>query len=190
MGGHEKVMILFCGRLIHKKGLFLLLDVVRKLQVENWELVICGDGELKERLKERIDELNLKDKVMMKGAVPYSEISRIYEEADIFVLPSLRESGGSVLIEAMAHGLPIVSFNMALSKVLKEHQTGIFIDTFGSKEEVLVRYANELKELIENPSLRQKLGENGYQYVNTELTWEIMLNKVYGSLLRLPKQQG
>ena len=87
------------------------------------------------------------------------------------------------MIEAMAHGLPVVSFNMALSKILKEHETGKFIDTFGSKEEVLVRFADELKELIENPSMRQKLGANGYQYVNTELTWEVMLNKVYGSLL-------
>ena len=128
--------------------------------------------------------MKLNDRVFLKGFVQYDSISRVYNNADVFVLPSLRESGGSVLVEAMAHALPIVSLDMGLSRVMKPWNTGIFVNTLGSKEEVIMRFAGALKELIENASLRIELGHNGYQYVNSELNWDKMIGEVYGSLIQ------
>lgn len=116
----------------------------------------------------------------MPGDIPYNNISSVYRGDNIFVLPSLRESGGSVLIEAMAHKLPIVALNMSLCSILNEKQCGLFVETHQSKEMILKEFAKKLTELIQNPHLRTLYGNNGYKFVNEELTWESMIKKVYG----------
>ncbi len=183
---HKKVVLVFCGRLINKKGLFLLLDVIEQLNRNKeilFELQIYGEGELKNRLLEEIQNRQLEHCISYKGFVSYEQIVNVYNQADIFVLPSLRESGGNVLIEAMATALPIVSLDMALSHVLKQYNAGLFVDVDQSKEKVIEEYAKHLKTLIENRELRKQLGLNGYEFVNSNLTWERLIEKVYGSLL-------
>lgn len=180
----DKVIILYCGRLINKKGLMFLLDVVNLIPKSYpFEVWIYGEGNQKKELQDRIHQLALENIVSLKGFIPYTEMSNVYEKADIFVLPSLRESGGSVLIEAMAHGLPIVSLNMALSKLLDENNAGLFVNVNNSKETIINSFANNLITLIRNEELRTQLGHNGYKYVNSKYTWDIMINEVYGNIL-------
>ena len=181
---HEISQILYCGRLINKKGLMLLLDVINLIPKSlSFEVLIYGDGPQKNALLDRIQQLNLCDKVFLKGHVPYGEMSSVYENADMFVLPSLRESGGSVLVEAMAHALPVVSLKMALSKLLDEHNAGLFVDIESSKENIIKCFADNLVILIQDRELRQELGINGYKFVNNQFTWDSMIREVYGKLL-------
>lgn len=185
-GSNQKPVVLFCGRLINKKGLLFLLDVIIRIPVEiQFELhVYGGDGEQKELILDRIKKLNLSNRVIFKGKLPYERMSEAYNSADIFVLPSLRESGGNVLVEAMAHSLPIVSLNMSFSKVLNEQKAGLFVNTKQSKEKIIDEYAHALIHLLEDKKLRIELGKNGYKYVNNNLTWEQMINRVYGVFLK------
>lgn len=162
----------------------LLLDVINLIPKSlSFEVLIYGDGPQKNALLDRIQQLNLCDKVFLKGHVPYGEMSSVYENADIFVLPSLRESGGSVLVEAMAHALPVVSLKMALSKLLDEHNAGLFVDIESSKENIIKCFADNLVILIQDRELRQELGINGYKFVNNQFTWDSMIREVYGKLL-------
>lgn len=178
------VTILYCGRLINKKGLMLLLDAVKLIPKSlPFEVLVYGEGDQKKDLLDRVKQLELCDKIFFKGHVPYGKMSQVYENADIFVLPSLRESGGSVLIEAMAHALPIVSLKMALSRLLEEHNTGLFVDTELDKEDIIKSFSDNLVTLILDKELRQKLGRNGYEYVNEKFTWDTMVREVYGTLL-------
>lgn len=182
---HTKPIILFCGRLINKKGLNLLIDVISQIPLKyNFEVYIYGEGPMEDSLKQKIEELGLKDKVKLKGFLPYEKMTEAYNSADIFIFPSLRESGGSVLIEAMAHSLPIVALNMALSKILNEHNTGIFIDIHNSKDKIIKDFVDAVVKLISNKKLRESLGSNGYHYVNTECTWDNIMDFVYGELLK------
>ncbi|RRF94362.1 MAG: glycosyltransferase [Coriobacteriaceae bacterium] len=98
----------------------------------------------------------------------------------IFVLPSLRESGGNVLVEAAAHKLPIVALDMSLSHIFNKHHCGLFINTDQSKEEIIKQFATCLERLILDPELRIELGENGYEFVNEKMTWDHMMQVVYG----------
>ena len=180
----EKAIILFCGRLINKKGLFLLLDVIKRIPKDReYEVHIYGEGILREAIENQIRYADLEERVIVKGAVPYEEMTKVYRTADVFVLPSLRESGGSVLVEAMAHALPIVSLDMAFSSILKQNDTGNFIDIHQSTEGILNSFADALVRLIDDSELRTKLGYNGYKYVNNELTWDKMIEKVYGKYI-------
>lgn len=173
--------ILFCGRFINKKGILLLLDVLKQLpETLKYRCLLYGDGEQKSQVKGRITELKLSDKVFIKGFVQYSEMSKTYKRGQIFVLPSLRESGGNVLVEAAAHKLPIVALDMSLSHIFNEHHCGLFINTDQSKEEIIQDFAKCLERLILDPDLRIKLGENGYKFVNENMTWDHMMQVVYG----------
>lgn len=172
--------ILFCGRFINKKGILLLLDVLKKLPVTlKYRCLLYGDGEQKDQIRGRIDELHLADKVFIKGFVNYNDMTKVYR-GQIFVLPSLRESGGNVLVEATAHKLPIVALDMSLSHIFNKHHCGLFINTDQSKEEIIKQFATSLERLILDPELRIELGENGYEFVNEKMTWDHMMQVVYG----------
>ena len=75
----------------------------------NWTIVGDGDEKLKSDLQNKIKNYNLNHNIQLTGAVPPTEIQNLYGEADVFLLPSLYEPFGIVLIEAMAAGLPIIT---------------------------------------------------------------------------------
>lgn len=177
---NEITKIIFVGRLIEKKGIIFLLDIIKSLQPNlPFTLEIYGDGPMKNKVNSYIIENNLSDKVFLKGTLPYAEIYSVYKHADIFVLPSLRETGGTVLTEAMAHKLPICALNMSISKTLNKHKCGLFANTNQNKEKIIKEFANNLEILVKNPDLRRDLGENGYNYANNELTWDKKFETVY-----------
>lgn len=178
---NDTVTILSMGRLINKKGLLLLLDVLTLLETEiEWKCLIYGDGEQREVISERIRNLGLQERVHLMGTVQYEDISEVYRNADIFVLPSLRESGGSVLVEAAAHKLPLVALKMSLAEIFSRHNAGLFVNTIQSKENLLREFADIIKKFVEDENLRRTCGENAYDFVNTELNWDKMLSEVYG----------
>lgn len=178
---NEVVTIISVGRLINKKGLLLLLDVLSLLHTQvKWRCLIYGDGDQKETIKRRIVDLKLQDRVSVIGNIQYNKISDVYKMADIFVLPSLRESGGSVLIEAMAHKLPVIALKMSLSDILSEHNVGLFVNTNQSENNILQEFADRLKVLVEDEKLRDTYGKNAYDFVNSELNWDKMIDEVYG----------
>ena len=170
--------------MLNKKGVLFLLDIIEVLDRNlNFIVDIYGDGEQKREIENTIVKKKLQDVINIKGNVQYSKISDAYSSADIFVLPSLRESGGSVLVEAMAHGLPIVALDMAFATILKERKCGLFVDTSQEKENIIKEMAFSLEKLILDENLRTYYGTNGFNYVNNELNWEKMIKKVYGQWL-------
>lgn len=88
--------IIFVGCLIEKKGV-MLLDVAKKMSNSvDFILEIYGDGPLREKAQKFIDEYSLSDKIKLCGSVEHSKISSVYRNADVFVMPSLRETSGNV----------------------------------------------------------------------------------------------
>lgn len=181
----ETVKLLYLGRLIEKKGLMLLLDVINALPKDlNFTLDIYGDGPLQDRAAAFIKEHALADRVTLCGAVAHTEVSAVYRNADIFIMPSLRETSGNVLVEAMAHKLPIVALDMSVGSDFKQYNCGAFVKVNQSKEAIISEFANKLQHLIANPSERIALGENGYRFVNTELSWDKKFETVYSQIIK------
>lgn len=85
-----------------------------------------------------------------------------------------------MLVEAAAHKLPIVALDMSLSHIFNKHHCGLFINTDQSKEEIIKQFATSLERIILDPELRIELGENGYEFVNEKMTWDHMMQAVYG----------
>jgi len=98
------------GALAEKKGHAYLLEALAQVRERRpAELDVVGDGELRSVLEARAAELGLGSAVRFHGELPKEEVARLMAAADLFVLPSLHETFGCVLIEAMASGLPSVA---------------------------------------------------------------------------------
>ena len=178
------VKILYLGRLIEKKGLMLLLDVIKEMPEDlDFVLEIYGGGPLEERIKAFIKEHCLDERVKFYGEVEHTRVSEIYREADVFVMPSLRETSGNVLVEAMAHKLPLAALDMSVCSDFKEYSCGEFVNVEQDKNGIIREFAEKLTKLINDAELRKTLGENGYNFVNTELSWKAKFEKVYKRFL-------
>lgn len=181
---NKNVKLLYLGRLIEKKGLMLLLDVIKAMPQElDFTLEIYGGGPLEEQIKSFISSNSLGGRVRLCGEVEHTRVGEIYRNADIFVMPSLRETSGNVLVEAMAHKLPVAALDMSVCSDFKEYGCGEFVNVNQSKESIINEFAEKLNYLINNPDERKRLGENGYAFVNKELSWEKKFETVYKAYL-------
>lgn len=100
------------GRLEHIKGFDLLIKAFAKCRnVDGLKLLIAGEGTQREILQQMIDNLGLKDQVLLIGRLTPDDIVRYAQNSDINVIPSLRESFGIVALEAIAAKRPVISTN-------------------------------------------------------------------------------
>jgi glycosyltransferase involved in cell wall biosynthesis len=106
----ESMVILFCGRLSIEKNLFHLMDAYHRLDHDRKSLIFVGDGELKRSLQNYVDQLGARA-VHFFGFQNRSEIPKYYAMSDLLVLPSVRETWGIVVNEAMCFGLPVIVSN-------------------------------------------------------------------------------
>lgn len=104
----ESWLIVGIGRLSSQKGFDLLIDAAAQLPATaNWHIDIYGDGPERAALQQRIIQHGLQDRVTLCGYT--DQPHEILKNADIFVLPSRHEGFGLVIVEAMMHGVQIVS---------------------------------------------------------------------------------
>ncbi|MFX1282133.1 MAG: glycosyltransferase family 4 protein [Promethearchaeota archaeon] len=109
----ETKNILFVGRLIKIKGIDTLISAFKllKSKINNSRLLIVGEGKQLHFLKKKCENLQIEKDVEFLGFLEGKDLTKIYQTADLFVLPSRWEIWGLVLNEAMAHGLPVIATN-------------------------------------------------------------------------------
>ena len=172
-GNNDILKIVFVGRLIGKKGIAFLVDALSLMPTDmNWELLIFGDGDDHALIEKQIADSGIGKNVKLMGNRPLDQIAEAYQQADVFVLPSLRETSGNVLLEAMAYAVPIVAFDTSFCRLLKEVDCGVFVNTEQALEGIKEDYCKAIVTLGQNKDLARQMGLNGYEYVNKYLTWE------------------
>ena len=111
-GNLNQAHFLCCSRLVEGKNLIFLIDAFKRYRdmanKNAWALVIAGDGPLHGPISRRIAELSLNESVHLIGRKTYDDLPAIYASAGAFVFPSLSETWGLVVNEAMAAGLPVL----------------------------------------------------------------------------------
>jgi glycosyltransferase involved in cell wall biosynthesis len=125
----DKFKVLFVGKLRDYKGLKYLISAFREIDAQ---LTIVGDGELESELKELVKDLFLEKKIIFLKGLSDIELYKTYQEAHLFVLPSINEAEafGLVQLEAMAFGLPVINTNLksGVPFVSISGQTGLTVD--------------------------------------------------------------
>jgi glycosyltransferase involved in cell wall biosynthesis len=177
----DGLMILYVGRLDYQKGLLDLIEsmsiVARK--VPQARLVLVGKGPLLPQVIKRVNELDLQEKVEIKGFESRDEVLADCLSASIFVLPSHYEGLATVLLEAMACGDAVVATDVrGNSDVVVSGKTGLLVP---KKEPIAL--ANAIICLLENPDLRERLAKNARRLIEEEFTWEKVANRVLEAYL-------
>ena len=180
------ITIIVSGRLICRKGVSLLLDAIKEMKTKRPFLVqVFGDGDQKEALKQKAEVLGIADRVVFYGKIGFEDMQKRYRDGDIYVLPSLRESTGTAVFEAMANKLPVVTLKQNGAKYVVEDDAGILVEVT-EKRQVIADMASALDILVEDYDLRTQLGERGYEKIAEKYTWSRRINymnKVYTELL-------
>ena len=179
----EKCIFLVAGRMIYRKGLDFLLDALMGIpESMAYQVRVVGDGpELKHLRKRCKDNLNLASHVYFTGAIPYVEMEKEYEKADAFIMPSIRETTGTVLLEALSKGIPVITIHRFGGAAILDENTGWLYDG-DSKEEYIDNLRKAILECISNPDEVVRRGANARKEAE-KYTWQEK-NKKYNEIYR------
>ncbi|MCC8399667.1 MAG: glycosyltransferase family 4 protein [Rickettsia endosymbiont of Platyusa sonomae] len=163
------------GRLHLDKGINTLLQAVRILKSQGImvQLFIGGDGEEKENLQKLAYQLSIEKQIKWLGWI--NDKTKFFSEIDIFCLPSIKESFGIVLLEAMANLKPIVSTDSCGAREILSHENDSVIVPINDAEKL----AESIIFLINNPEIVKKYIEGAYKKVQKLYTPAIVGKKLY-----------
>ena len=170
----EKTHVLYVGRLVDWKAIDILIDVFAKIENPSIHLDIVGDGPDMAMLKNQASGL---DNVTFHGWVEHSKIHQTYDQADIFVLPSVRECGGAVVLEAMARGVPTISTGWGGPVDYIAEGTGILIDPI-SREQMVEEFKKHIEILANDPEKRVQMGVKAKAHIVEHFLWESKVKKM------------
>ncbi len=176
----DPLRLLFVGRLIPAKGVGMLLEAVATVRREiPLEVTIIGDGPVRAELERENGERKLEDIVRFLGARPLPEVARFMREAHVFCLPCVRESGGAVLMESLACGVPILAVNYGGPAEIVDDEVGRPLSPEGRAQ--LVRdLVAALRDIAANPADWRQKGEAGYRRALAEYGWDARMDTAYG----------
>jgi len=132
------------------------------------KLILDVPARQQETLIKLSEELGIRNRILFFHSSSDKELAEVYAACDVFVYPSSISPWGLVVTEAMAAAKPvIVSKQVGTSEIIQDGVNGIVINR-ATPEEI----AKQVEVLIDNPKLCKNLGENAYEYVKNNLSWE------------------
>ena len=154
----DDMIILSLGSIKKIKGCDKLLDAFlnlgkRYIKEKNLKLLYVGDGPMKPALKREVNDRSFNQYVKFFGSVPYEKVSQMYKLADIYVIPSLFESFGISVAEAMFNGLPIIGTDANGINSLISHQKNGLLFEKGDIEDL----KEKIEELVEDQNMSNRL---------------------------------
>lgn len=162
------------GRLVEKKGFIHFIEALSILHTRgvSFRAVLGGEGEEAANLDAAITHYRLGDVVKRIGWV--EDKNSFFQSLDIFVLPSLHEPFGIVLIEAMSHGVPVISTDSeGPSEILHHGIDGLLV-----RKKDPEALADAIQELLLNPARAQSIGAAGTAYVASEYSMQAMAKRL------------
>lgn len=165
-------IFLFVGSTIPRKGIQLLLQACVQLklqQVTDYTLVVVGDGEQRAELEHFSQKDGLTESVQWVGRVDYEQVGHYFQAADVFVLPTLEDTWGMVVLEAMALGTPVLcSYLAGASELVVEGQNGYCFDPRDAEGT-----AKTMLRFIQDPQLAGVLGTQAKQLMAQKYNPEV-----------------
>lgn len=179
--------VLYAGRLVGLKGLPLALEAFEKLHraVPNSTFTIVGSGPMLQQLRKLEISLGIAGAVVHVPEIAQDKLLGMYSDFDVLLFPSLRESGGMVVLEAMACGTPVVCLDQNGPGAMVDPSCGRAVASANATpEEVAAALADALHEIALNPRLRDALS-HGARLRAQQHTWQSLVQTVYGSAAAL-----
>lgn len=153
----KKKVLLFVGRISKEKNPDFLFQVLKEILKKRKDIVLLmiGGGPDLERLKNLAKELQIDKFIKFTGQVSHQEIPAYYQRADLFVFPSLTETQGLVILEAMASSLPVVVLkDEAFKGIVLNNKNGFVVGKPSTKI-----FAQKIIEILDSPSIYNKFSK-------------------------------
>lgn len=164
----EDVAVIYVGRLAAEKNISLALQAFQQMKHEDVRvrLILVGNGPLAEKLADE------NPGVIFAGAQRGEALASYYASADIFLFPSLTDTFGNVVLEAMASGLAVVAFDYAAARYnIRNGENGILIPFADS-----TLFAERSQSLIDQPNLLHQVRQQARQHAES-LRWEAIVEQ-------------
>jgi glycosyltransferase involved in cell wall biosynthesis len=173
------IKVAFVGRLVPYKGADMLLEAIAGfLKRGLLELHIIGDGPQKALLETMVDRMDVRSRVQFHGWVPHIEVHEKLRVCDVMALPSIREFGGAVVVEAMALGVTPIVADYGGPSELVDDNTGIRIP-FHDRTSLVEGLRRAIGDVIHSPETLDRFGAAGRQKVLEKLTWDAKANQIF-----------
>lgn len=178
----QRKLLLAVGRLSEQKGFDYLLMAFSELAAkhQDWDLVILGEGAIRPALESQIQALGLEARVHLPGQA--GNVSNWYQRADLYVMSSRHEGFPNTLIEAMAHGCAVVSYDCDTGPrdIIRHGDDGLLVGPVGD----VLALASALDQLMLDDEARQRMGQKAievrerYSVENVLRMWDRVFDEV------------
>ena len=159
--------LLFVGKEFHRKGGDFLLEAFQKVQqkIPNLQLTIVS--------KEAPIGIAVPNVTRIAKQCSREEMAELYDNSDLFLLPSRLETWGDVLLEAMAHGLPCIGVQgQAMEEIIDEGRNGFLVE-FGNVQQ----FADRILQLMGSNDLRETFGRSARKKVESQFLWDHIVDR-------------
>ncbi len=172
----DRCNILFASRLVWEKNLKVLAEIYIEAELRNlpYNFIIAGDGVARADLEKKMP------KATFLGTVGHDMLTSLYRRCDVFVFPSISETYGNVLIEAMGCGLPcVVASGGGPLSFVNDGYNGLLVQPENTSD-----YIDAISRLTIDSGLRESVIKNGLEFTST-LDWNVLVNRFYNMLSQL-----
>ncbi len=176
-----KKVILFVSRLVKEKELDTIIRVYKLFQQRRNDVafVITGDGPFKGYMEKRMTD------ALFTGKLTKTELAKVYASSDVFIFPSITETFGNVVLEALASGLPAVVAQAGGPEGIVGRSAGGFIVTPKAEEEFYAK----INLLLDDPELHAEKAANAVSYASTQ-SWDYICQKMADELITIATTKG
>lgn len=178
--GNDKPSILFASRLVWEKNLETLFRIYDEIEAQHVDVnfVIAGTGVAETEARKK-----MKNAVFL-GQLNQETLSKVYATSDVFVFPSVSETFGNVVVEAMACGcVPVIAHGGGSRNLIRDGETGFLCDPYDAAS-----YVQKIKVLLNNTFVRESMQSNGVKFAST-LSWDSLVNEYFADLETLARKQ-
>lgn len=173
----DSPQLIYVGRLIAWKGVHLALRALALCDAKQLTLRVVGDGPLRERLEQEAKTLGIASRVEFLGDRPRGEVLEACRNADGFLYPSLHDSGGNAVIEAMAASLPVIHLAYGGPDLLVPEDAGWKVNAT-TPEAAVHGLTSALNEFAFQQAERIRRGKNARDHVLANHTWKAQGEKL------------
>ena len=172
----ETFRLLWAGRLEARKALPLALESLAQVRDQRIQLMIAGNGPLRAQWEKLAQDLALNGQVQFLGFVPWKKMTELYRSSDAFLFSSLRDSSGTVVLEAMAHALPIITLDHQGVRDFVPRDAGIKVPVT-TPAQTVSSLAAAIALLANSSDVCRAMGEAAQSFAKTQ-TWDLRAKRM------------
>lgn len=186
---YKKIRLMYAGVMIPRKGLKIIIDALGESSFRDFELILIGDGIDKPLLEKLVRQYGIEDNVKFLGKLSYDEVNNYYDWADLFLFPSMRDTSGNVVLEAMSHGTPVIALNHNGVSEMITSESGDLIE-IESYEQIKKDYVTTIKKYQLDRSLLETKGHAARERLEQVYSWSHVMDVIDSVYQKIKDNQG